>query len=156
MTQHPMTGHAIDPEAGVIYGRQGRPIGAPDAKGYLHIGYRKGGSQIGLLAHRMIWESVHGKIPTGMTINHKNAIKNDNRIENLEMVTQKENIHHAIRLGLSPRGDSHPNSKLTSECVKAIRERHAAGESKRSLSSEYGVGERHIYQITTGRRWAVA
>ena len=52
-------------------------------------------------------------------VNHINAVKNDNRIENLEWVTHKENTQHAYKNGLmrSPKhwtgkfGEKHPKSK---------------------------------------------
>lgn len=44
--------------------------------------------------HRLVWESFKGKIPDGMQINHINEIKDDNRLENLGLVTPKENINY--------------------------------------------------------------
>ncbi|MEK6881917.1 MAG: HNH endonuclease signature motif containing protein [Nanoarchaeota archaeon] len=43
-----------------------------------------------MLEHRYIWEKHNGKIPEGFDIHHKNHIKNDNRIENLELISKKE------------------------------------------------------------------
>lgn len=36
--------------------------------------------------HRYVWEQHNGKIPKGYHIHHKNGNKNDNRVENLEML----------------------------------------------------------------------
>ena len=39
----------------------------------------------GLKMHRVVWEHHNGAIPTGHLIHHKNGIKTDNRIHNLEL-----------------------------------------------------------------------
>src|SRR5699024_11445694 len=38
-----------------------------------------------------IWEMHHGKIPEGMEIDHINGIRDDNRIDNLRLVTSRTN-----------------------------------------------------------------
>lgn len=42
-------------------------------------------------AHRVIWEMFNGKIPKGKVVDHINNKKSDNRIENLQCITQAEN-----------------------------------------------------------------
>lgn len=42
-------------------------------------------------AHRLIWVYVNGSIPENMEVDHINAVKTDNRIENLRLATRKEN-----------------------------------------------------------------
>jgi len=36
--------------------------------------------------HRLVWEEAHGPIPKGYIIHHKNGKRDDNRLENLELV----------------------------------------------------------------------
>ncbi|QBQ80890.1 putative HNH endonuclease [Escherichia phage vB_EcoS_MM01] len=43
------------------------------------------------LCHRIIWEMHNGIIPEGMEIDHINHIRDDNRIENLRLVSRLEN-----------------------------------------------------------------
>ena len=45
--------------------------------------------------HRAVWETFVGPIPERMHINHKNLDRADNRLENLEVVTPKQNSQHA-------------------------------------------------------------
>ena len=47
-----------------------------------------------ILQHRLIWEIFNGEIPVGFNIDHKNQIKNDNRLVNLRLATQQQNIQN--------------------------------------------------------------
>lgn len=67
--------------------KKGERSGFIDTNGYTYIGFR--GTMI--KAHRIIWEMHYGGIPKGCEIDHINGDRNDNRLENLRMVTRSEN-----------------------------------------------------------------
>ncbi len=49
--------------------------------------------------HRLIWIMHNGDIPEKKFIDHKNGIKDDNRIENLRVVTKQENAFNTSAKG---------------------------------------------------------
>ena len=47
------------------------------------------------LLHRVVWESVTGNpIPKGYEINHISEVKTENFVENLQLMTHKQNINY--------------------------------------------------------------
>lgn len=94
---------AINFESGTVYGRFGRPLTARNSYGYPAGTIDVDGKRHEVSFHRVVWEAAWGKIPEGMQINHKNGIKADNSLWNLELVTPAENTEHALSIGLRPR-----------------------------------------------------
>lgn len=148
-------GWSVDPELGLVIGLKGKAIGSANTCGYLQAD----GRSVGLgrpACHRIVWEAVHGPIPTGLEINHRNGIKADNRITNLELVTHQENIRHAYATGLkSNRGEKHPSARLTEALVVQIRQRYTRyGVTAREIAEEMGVGRKCVHDAAIGKTWS--
>ena len=47
------------------------------------------------LVHRLVWETFNGEIPKGYEIDHINAVRDDNRLENLQLLTHLDNMRKA-------------------------------------------------------------
>lgn len=136
------------PAKGVIYGRQGEPVGSLCKDGYVRLGSRGGAGC--LYAHRMIWETVNGPIPAGLYVDHRNGRKSDNRISNLDVVTPSENVLRAIARGCVPLGSAKSDSKLTEDLVCEIR---ASKLSNGKLAAQIGVDRSTVRLARVGTTW---
>lgn len=68
-----------------------------DKIGYMYVGLCKNGKVKYFKVHRLVAEAFYGEIPKGMQVNHINEIKTDNRLENLNLMTPKENCNWGTR-----------------------------------------------------------
>jgi hypothetical protein len=69
--------------------------------GYLQVrAVVGGGERVHALAHRLMWHHFNGPIPDGLTVNHVDGVKTNNRPGNLELATDAEQTAHALALGL--------------------------------------------------------
>lgn len=101
--------------------------------------------------HRLVAEVFIPNPKNKPFINHINGIKTDNRVENLEWCTAKENTQHALKTGLMA-GINHPNhnSKLSCDDVRYIRNNYAKNDSDnniRSLAKKFNVSPNVIEKV---------
>ena len=105
--------------------------------------------------HRLVAEAYIPKVSGKLTVNHKNGIKTDNRVENLEWCTQKENIRHSWAIGTSkPRYNlNHPSTKISEDVVSEIRAKiDFKYGTMTKLAKEYGVSISLVSLIGKGYR----
>lgn len=130
---------------------------------YVVIGYFENGITRHILVHRLVWIIFVG--PTGAkVINHINGIKNDNRLVNLELLTEAENNRHAFKTGLHKpsekqrqssrermiKNNANPNRKnLSEDDIREIRRLstpYKKGNDKK-LAEKYNTCRELITQI---------
>jgi len=127
---------------------------APARNGYVYVRLHAcDGRRSFRSVHSLVLEAFEG-VCSGKEANHKNGIKTDNRVENLEWVTRAENNDHAFRTGLRvmPSGEAHYNSKLTEAEAEFVR-RIYPKLNKRELGRMLGVSESTVRRVLTGESW---
>lgn len=110
------------------------------------------GKRKALRVHRLVAAAFLGE--SEQPINHLDGNRTNNALVNLEYTTPRDNILHSVENGLHPLGERNGASKLTSDQVREIRRRYAAGgETCRSLADEYGVHPMNIHYIVRRKTW---
>ena len=116
-----------------------------DKKGYCYVDLRNNNKRTRFLVHRLVCFNFLGNPENKPQVNHINGIKLDNRLENLEWNTCKENINHAIQTGLNNiSGVNNYRSKLTKEQVNNIRVSNLA---QKELSVIYNISQASVSRI---------
>lgn len=124
--------------------------------GYSNVMLTKNGKQHSLFAHRVIAIAFIPNPKNKRCINHKNGVKTDNRIDNLEWVTHSENSRHSFANGLQlpKRGIENHNSKITDIDVLKIRKRYLLGESSYKIWKTLDMSYTNVKDIIAKRTWS--
>lgn len=114
---------------------------ALDTKGYYRYKLYLDDVSKTFKAHRLVMFVFVGE--SDLQVNHKNGIKTDNRLENLEYVTNLQNTHHACKNNLR-------ESKLNE---KAAREIKYGCERPSVLALKYNITMTMVSRIRRGLTW---
>nr|QBK86537.1 MAG: HNH endonuclease [Marseillevirus LCMAC102] len=134
-------------EDGNIWSKQSHRLLKTQMKcGYENVTLRKNKTNYGKTIHRLVALAFIPNPDNLRVVNHKDGVKTNNHISNLEWVTQKENIIHAHKLGLSIsfsrsvcQLDKHKNLVYTFSSIK-------------EASEKTNVRGSHIVDVCKGRR----
>ena len=122
-------------------------------KGYLQIGLWKNNKQKTAKVHRLVAMTFLDNPENYEQVNHKNGIKTDNRLENLEWCSPSQNIEHALTEHLFSKGSKHYKSVFTEQDVLDIIKRLEKGERQIDIAREYKVSRSAIWGIKYKINW---
>lgn len=121
----------------------------PNKRGYLYARTSNGNYQIHRLVASAFLQNEHNK----ETVNHKDGNKHNNKVENLEWMTYKENARHALKTGLTRQLKKNEGRiKYTNEQCQEIIKRVKCGMKYLEAGDIYKMPYSTVAHLMRGSR----
>ena len=104
--------------------------------------------------HQLVMAAFIGPRQDEKQVNHKDGIKTNNHLYNLEYVTCSENHYHAYATGLKhkQRGEEHGGHKLTENDIHSMRKLFGE-QSLESIAQQFRISGTHAARIRDRKMW---
>ena len=134
---------------GVLMKFKGRmlSLNSKDKDGYILVSLVRNKQKTTSKVHRLVCEAFLPNPENRPQVNHKNGIKNDNRLDNLEWCTSSENQLHSIHT-LSKKilkGEEIGHNVLNENLIFKILEKKREGYSYTELENMFGINRSTIH-----------
>ncbi|MCS6281451.1 MAG: HNH endonuclease [Dolichospermum sp.] len=126
----------------------GKILKQSNSNGYRSVRLTKDKKRSVGSVHRIVASSFLDLCDKKKEVNHRNGLKNDNRIENLEWCNRKENVDHSIKHGLVNYA-----KKLDEFKVLAIHTFFISGKNLTEISKLYGISVSTVHEIVNNKTW---
>lgn len=136
-----------------LHRADGRPLSRMAPNGYYLVRKMYDAKMYYFTEHRVIWYFHHGSIDPGLVINHKDFDRTNNAIDNLELVTQKENTQYSHDAGRFPdiSGPNNHRAELTEKEVQAIRMLAKNGWAQKDLAVLFNANNKNLISRVVSR-----
>jgi hypothetical protein len=159
-TKYP--GYFVNEMGEVFSNKQGslkklKPVYNKSCGGYYYVKISQNSKAVSKSVHRLVAETYIPNVDNKETVNHKNLNKLDNRVENLEWSTRKEQMQHLIDNQKFPsrNGENNPNSVLTKKDIILIKYlRYELGWSYKQITKNINkCSQSTIEQVCRDKTW---
>jgi len=107
-----------------------------------------------VVVHKLVAEAFLPNPDRKPQVNHKDGIKKNNQLWNLEWATEQENAAHSVDTGLRHKGGRHWRAILTEDQVREIIDASATGSlAVAEMAKRLKVTETAIRKIQSGASW---
>lgn len=135
-----------------------------DSCGYEGAILHENGKKLRKSIHQFVADAFVGPCPDGLTVNHIDGNKKNNKAWNLEYLTRSDNMKHAYKLGLKKPngklnksynyGSNNYNAKLNDGIIRKIRKQYKTGMyTQKELAKKFDTTQAQINGIVNYKRW---
>lgn len=135
--------YLVSEDGVVVNSRTGRELKYDlSSAGYRRVTLSSEGKTKRMTVHRIVAETYLNKESNSLVVNHKDGDKLNNKVTNLEWVSESENAKHAFRKGLRVA----PN-RLPEHIVESVRYLRGLGLTRKEVASQFDIKESRVQDI---------